>query len=112
MGFRCTRPGYSVSVEGLLLAETRFVIQAAIDYDPLLPEDDRERLVPRARLEALLAIEGQEEHARRLGVREVRIGVVGDPALHRFFRDAAPRSAPSVRAARQVEARVPPSLHA
>ena len=86
MGFRCTRPGYSVSVDGLLLAESRFVIQAAIDYDPLLPEDERERLVPRARLEALLAIEGQEARARRMGVEHAVVGVVGDDGLRRFFR--------------------------
>jgi hypothetical protein len=86
MGFCCSRQGYSVRVDGLLLGQSRLVIQAAIEYDPLLTDAERERLAPIARLEAVLAIEGEEARGRRLGVRDLRIGVVGDETLYRLFR--------------------------
>ena len=82
-----------VSVDGLLLGGFQFVIHAAIDYDPRLPKDARERLAPIARLETLLAIEGQEERARQLGARDVRVGVVGDTTLRRFYKTPPSSSA-------------------
>ena len=86
MGFNCTRQGYSVRVDGLLLGQSRFVIQAAIEYDAVLTDAERERLAPLAQLETLLAIEGEEARGLRLGVRDLRVGVVGDEALYRLFR--------------------------
>lgn len=97
MGYRGARPGYTVSVEGLLLAGSHFVIHAAIDYDPLLRYEERELLAPQAQLEALLAIEGQEARARRLGVSDVHVGVVGDDGLRRFFRGGMHPPAPPSR---------------
>ena len=98
MGFKCSRPGYSVRVDGLLLGRSRFVIQAAIEYDAVLTDAERDRLTPIAQLEALLAIEGQEERGHRLGARELRVAVVGDEALYRLFRSRAHGRAPAPRA--------------
>jgi hypothetical protein len=112
MGFECTRPGYSVSVHGLLLGGIQFVIHAAIEYDPLLPDGERERLAPLARLETLLAIEGQEERARRLGARDVRVGVVGDMALRRFYKTPSTPAALPVRTGIAMPTKVKAPLHA
>ena len=90
MGFSSSRPGYTVRVDGLLLGSTRFVIQAAIEYEAWLTDGERERLVPIAQLEALLAIEGEEARGRRLGARDVHVGVVGDEPLYRLFRTRTP----------------------
>lgn len=86
MGYQSARMGYTIRVDGLLLAGTRFVIQAAVEYAPNLSEAERESLVPRAQLELLLAIEGEEDRARRLGAKTVHVGVVGDEQLYRAFR--------------------------
>lgn len=105
MGFQCERQGYTVRVDGLRLGDSGFVIQAAIEYDPLLPDDEKDRLAPIARLETLLAIEGETERGKRLGARTMRVGVVGDEALYRFFR-RPPRSRPASRPIKGRRSRV------
>jgi len=98
MGFHSSRSGYTVRVDGLLLGETRFVIQGAVEYQAELSEAERDRLTPMAQLELMLAIEGERERGRRLGAETIRVGVVGDEPLYRLFRarsqelpDVAPR---------------------
>lgn len=95
MGYQCSRPGVNVRVDGLMLTETHFVIQAAVEYDSSLSDAERERLAPRAQIELLLAIEGEEARARRLGAKSVRVGVVGDERLYRLFRAASQEPPPA-----------------
>jgi hypothetical protein len=86
MGYQCTHPGYNVRVDGIELGPTRFAIQATVDYQPQLTRSERERFIPRAQLELLLAILGEWERAVRLGARVVRVAVLGDGPLERFLR--------------------------
>ena len=80
-----SRPGYMVRVDERWLGDSRFVIQAAVEYGEGLSEEQREEVKARAQLELLLAIEGAEERGRRLGADVVRVGVVGDEPLYRLF---------------------------
>jgi hypothetical protein len=86
VGYQSVQPGYKVRVDGLTLGQTHFLIQAALTYDDDLTAPERERLMPRAQMEILLAVFGEWERAVRLGARNVRISAVGDGQLDRFFR--------------------------
>jgi hypothetical protein len=111
MGFQSSRSGYTVRVDGLLLGATRFVVQAAVEYDESLSMAERDALAPRAQLELLLAIVGEEERGWRLGARSVHVGVLGDEPLYRVFRTRSGR-APSPPAAPRLEATRPASAPA
>lgn len=104
MGYQRRGRGYTVRVDGLLLGESSFVIQAAVEYDTRLSEEERERLSAMAQLELLLAIQGEEARGRRLGADVLHVGVVGDEPLYRFFRKQ-PVTHPA-RLARPVRPRV------
>ena len=67
MGVQLSRRGYSVRVNGMLLGDSQFVIQAEITYAPHLSKEDRMRLSPMAQIDLLLAVEGEERRARRIG---------------------------------------------
>jgi len=111
MGYQSTHPGYTVRVDGIGLGPSRFAIHASVQYESQLTPPERERIVPQAQIELLLAVVGEWEHAIRLGARNVRIAVLGDGHLDRFFRNwvqgqqppldsgaerrSAPRSVPS-----------------
>ena len=86
MGMRRFRPGYTVRVGRRMSGDSRFVIEAALEYRADLSEAQRERLISIAQLELLLAIEGEEERGRLLGAEVVRVEVAGDEPLQRFFR--------------------------
>ena len=96
MGIQRTRPGYTVRAERRMLGDSRFVIQAALEYGAGLSEKERGRLSPMAQLELLLAIEGEEERGRLLGAEVVRVEVAGDEPLHRFFGGASEERAKAV----------------
>ena len=85
MGMQRSRPHYMVRVDRQMVSDSRFVIQAALEYRGELSDAQRARLTPMARLELLLAIEGEEERGRLLGAEAVRVEVAGDESLHRFF---------------------------
>jgi hypothetical protein len=74
-------------VDGLVLGQTRYAIQATVDYASQLTKRERERFVATAQLELLMAVLGEWERAVRLGARNVRIAVLGDGHLDRFFRN-------------------------
>jgi len=97
-----SRPGYTVRVDRRMVGGSMFVIQAALEYRPELSEAQRERLIEMARLELLLAIEGEEERGRLLGAQAVRVEVAGDEPLRRFFggRTAAKLARPVTKPAR------------
>jgi hypothetical protein len=100
MGYQSTHPGYSVRVDGIGLGQSRFAIQATVNYESQLTRPEREGFVPKAQIELLLAVVGEWERAVRLGARNVRIAVLGDGHLDRFFRGwvhGQPPSANSVR---------------
>ncbi|HEX5042346.1 MAG TPA: hypothetical protein VFV75_05545 [Candidatus Polarisedimenticolaceae bacterium] len=80
-----SRPHYTVRVDRLMVGDSRFVIEAALEYRPELSDAQRERLTSMAQLELLLAIQGEEERGRLLGAEAVRVEVAGDEPLHRFF---------------------------
>jgi len=86
VGYQATHPGYRVRVDGLVLGETRYAIQATVDYASQLTRPEREGFVAKAQLELLIAVLGEWERAVRLGARNVRIAVLGDRPLDRFFR--------------------------
>ncbi len=86
MGYQAAHPGYRVRVDGLELGQTQYAIQATVDYASQLTTPERERFVPKAQLELLMAVLGEWERAVRLGARNVRIAVLGDGHLDRFFR--------------------------
>ena len=85
MGIQRSRPDYTVWVDRRMFGDSRFVIEAALEYRAGLSAEQRERLTPMAQLELLLAIEGEEERGRLLGAEAVRVHVFGDERLHRFF---------------------------
>jgi hypothetical protein len=102
MGIQRTRPGYTVWADRQMLGDSKFVIQAALEYGAHLSEKERGRLTPMAQLELLLAIDGEEERGRLLGGRVVGVEVVGDDSLQRFFgghtgEPAVKAAAPRVR---------------
>jgi hypothetical protein len=107
MGYQRTGRGYRVRVDGMLLGESSFVIQAAVEYDAELSREERERLSAMAQLELLLAIQGEEARGRRLGAEILHVGVVGDEPLYRFFRKqpVTPRPARLVRQERPAARR-------
>lgn len=116
MGYESAHGGYKVRVDGMTLGDTRFVIQAAVDYDVRLSEGERQRLTPEAQTELMLAIAGAWERGHRLGARDVRVAVIVDSQLERTFRAASGESAadgekPSPRGvpARRVDATVTPA---
>ena len=86
MGYQSTHPGYEVRVDGIALGRTRFAIQATVNYESQLTRPERESVVAKAQLELLLAVLGEWERAARIGARNVRIAVLGDGHLDRFFR--------------------------
>ena len=86
MSYQATHPGYTVRVDGIGLGPSRFAIQATVQYESQLTAPERERFVPKAQLELLFAVVGEWERAVRLGARNVRIAVLGDGHLDRFFR--------------------------
>ena len=86
MGYQSNHPEYNVRVDGQLLGETQFVIEAVITYPPYLTTLERESVVPGAYMEALLGVLGEWERGERLGAKTVRITVQGDDDLDRFFR--------------------------
>jgi hypothetical protein len=69
MGIQRSRPDYTVWVDRRMFGDSRFVIEAALEYRAGLSVEQRERLTPMAQLELLLAIEGEEERGRLLGGR-------------------------------------------
>ena len=85
MGIQRSRPDYTVWVDRRRFGDSRFVIEAALEYRPGLTEAQRERLTPMAQLELLLAIQGEEERGRLLGAESVRVRVFGDERLQGFF---------------------------
>ena len=85
MGMQRSRPHYMVRVDRQMVSDSRFVIQAALEYRGELSDAQRARVTPMAQLELLLAIEGEEERGRLLGAEAVRVEVAGDEPLHRFF---------------------------
>ena len=86
MGYQSTHPGYTVRVDGIGLGPSQFAIHAAVQYESQLTPPERERFVPQAQIELLLAVVGEWERAIRLDARTVRIAVLGDGRLDRFFR--------------------------
>jgi hypothetical protein len=86
MGYASHNPQYSVRVDGMLLAESQFAIQAEVTYAEGLTEVQRETLSMSASLEILLGVMGEWERGQRLGAKTMRISVVGDVDLDRFFR--------------------------
>jgi hypothetical protein len=94
MAMQRSRPHYTVRVVRHMVGDSRFVIEAALEYDAGLSDAQRERLTSMAQLELLLAIQGEEERGRLLGAEAVRVEVAGDEPLHRFFggRTGAGRS--------------------
>lgn len=86
MGYRSTYAGCKVSVDGVPLGESRFVVRACIEYDRLLTPKERALLAPSAQMKVILAVLGEAERGRQLGAGTVRVAVSGDPALERFFR--------------------------
>lgn len=86
MAYQSTHPEYSVRVDGLVLARTRFVIQAAVTYGSQLTPAERERVRPKAQIEVVLAVLGEWDRGIRLGAQTVRIAVLGDRHLDRLFR--------------------------
>lgn len=93
MGYESAHDGYKVRVDGMTVGETRFVIQAAVDYDLRLSEAERKRLTPEAQTELMLAIAGAWERGHRLGARDVRVAVIVDSQLERMFRAASGEAA-------------------
>jgi len=87
MGYQSTHPGYTVRVDGIGLGRSRFAIQATVDYEPQLEGHERERVVSQAQMELVLAVVGEWERATRLGASNIRIAVLGDGQLDRFFRN-------------------------
>ena len=85
MSYQSIRPEYELNVDGLVLGRTQFVIRAAVSYRAQLAGIERERITHKAQMEALFAIFGEWERANRIGVRSVRIRVVGDDQLESFF---------------------------
>jgi len=96
MGYQSTHPGYTVRVDGIGLGPSRFAIHASVQYESQLTPPERERVVPQAQIELLLAVVGEWERAIRLGARTVRIAVLGDGRLDRFFRRWVEGQPPSV----------------
>jgi len=86
MGYQSHHPQYTVRVDGILLAETQFVIQAEVTYAEGLTAVQREALSMSASMEVLLGVMGEWERGQRLGAKTVRIAVAGDDDLVRFFR--------------------------
>jgi|SoiMethySBSTD1v2_1073268.scaffolds.fasta_scaffold549960_2 hypothetical protein len=86
MAYESHHPQYTVRVDGMLLAETQFVIQAEVTYAEGLTVVQREALSMSASMEILLGVMGEWERGQRLGANTVRISVVGDDDLDRFFR--------------------------
>jgi len=86
VSYQCIRPEYELSVDGLALGGTQFVIHAAVSYPTWSTEPERERVRHKAQMETLFAIFGEWERAMRIGVRSVRIRIKGDDQLDRFFR--------------------------
>jgi hypothetical protein len=86
MGYQSNHPNYIVRVDGALLGETQFVIQAEVTYAPHLTAAQRESVASGASLEVLLGVLGEWEHGERLGAKTVSISVAGDDDLDRFFR--------------------------
>lgn len=86
MSYQSIRPGYELNVDGLPLGQTQFVIHAALSYESQLAGTERERIKHKAQMEALFAIFGEWERATRIGIRSVRVRVMGDGQLDRFFR--------------------------
>ena len=119
MGYRSKHPEYSVRVDGLPLGPSRFVIQAAVTYEPQLTGVERESVRPKAQMEIVLAVLGEWDRGFRLGAKNVRIAVVGDRHLDRLFRtwphdvpkssEALPPVLPRVRPRRSARGPVPSS---
>lgn len=86
MSYRCSHAGYKVQVDGVFLAKTRFVIHAVLDYAERLSEEERERLIPKAQMELLLAIYGESQRGRDRGARTVHVAVEGDRKLEGLFK--------------------------
>jgi hypothetical protein len=105
MSFRSTYAGCSIRVDGLPIGASRFVVQASIAYDRRLNAKERARLAPGARMKLVLAVLGEAERARLIGVDNVRIAVLGDAALDRLFRSWSSR--PGAEPARAVAPRAP-----
>jgi hypothetical protein len=80
----------------MLLGQTRFAIQATVDYESQLTRPERESFMPKAQLEILMAVLGEWERAVRLGARSIRIAVLGDGHLDRFFRRWVRGSVPAL----------------
>jgi hypothetical protein len=108
MSYQATHPGYAVRVDGIPLGRTRFAIQATVAYEPQLTPPERRSFVSEAQLEILLAVVGEWERARRLGAQFVRIAVLGDRALDRFFRDWVHGSLAPVEAIAQSSSHLSP----
>lgn len=86
MGYQSIRPGYELSVDGIPLGRTHFVIRAAVSYQPQLAGPERQHVKNRAQMETLFAVFGECERATRIGARSVRVKIVGDGQLDRFFK--------------------------
>ncbi len=86
MGFRCTRDGYWVGVDGIFLDRTRYAIHAVVRYLPEASEAERQRLTPEAQVDLLFAIVGESERGRARGARLIYVAVEGDRELAGFFR--------------------------
>jgi hypothetical protein len=87
MSYHASHDGYAVRVEGITQSRSRFAIRATVAYEPKLTLPERQNFASRAQLEILLAIVGEWERAYRLGARFLRIAVLGDRSLDRFFRN-------------------------
>lgn len=87
MSYQASHPGYAVRVEGISQSRSHFAIQATVAYETHHTPSERQSFTSRAQLEILLAIVGEWERAYRLGARFVRIAVLGDRRLDRFFRN-------------------------
>jgi len=112
MGYQSTHPGYTVRVDGIGLGPSRFAIQATVQYESQLSPPERARFVPKAQLELLLAVVGEWERAVRLGARNVRVAVLGDGALDRFFRTWVHGQPPAGEPGRKAPRSIPSWLQA
>jgi hypothetical protein len=92
MAYRAEGLDYAVQVEGRLVDETMWVVDAAVGYRPGVDSDRQLRAFAEARSSIVTGIRREAREGYRQGAALVRVHIDGDPAIDGMFTMTRPGS--------------------